>query len=98
MSAAGSSYPSRLALMRSTAVGALIKLITPLGQVGAGERVRQQLAQMARTAAGVDQQPAAAGLEQQLPAPAAGNQRGAVAGHHADRDQPARAGRVQGAD
>ncbi len=40
--------------------------------------------------------PGPAGLQQQLAAPAAGHQRRAVAGHHADRHEPVRARRVQG--
>src|SRR6266702_3583055 len=62
-SAAARTCPSRLALISSTASGTAV---APLGQVGPGERVGQQRAQLARPVVGVDQQPGAAGLEQKL--------------------------------
>src|SRR6266567_4107529 len=95
MSAPAISCPSRLARIRSTASGTDVP---PLGEVGTGEGVRQQGAELTRALVGVDQEPGAAGLEQQLPAPAAWDKRSAVSGNHADPDQPARAGRVQRAD
>src|SRR5215831_17627736 len=83
ISSAVSSPPSRLARISPAASGMLaLRLIPPLGQVGPGERVGQQLGQRPRRGPGlgsaVDQQAGAAGLEQQLPAPAAGHQRLAV--------------------
>ena len=45
---------------------------------------------LAGPALGVEQQPRAPGLEQQLPAPAARDQRGTVPGHHADARPGAR--------
>src|SRR5215470_19906907 len=77
MSSAVSSPPSRLARISPAASGMLaLRLVPPLGQVGPGERVGQQLGQPPRRGAGlgsaVHHQVRSAGLEQELPAPAAG--------------------------
>ena len=97
MSGSASTPPSRLTRISSTASGApgeppscsLIDL-APLREVRAAERVRQQLPKRPRPVRRVDQQACAARLEQQLTAAAAGHQRRAVRGYHADRHEPGR--------
>src|SRR5258708_5178386 len=82
MSAPASDRPYRLALSSSTASGINVQA---LREVRAGERVWQQGAKQSRPLVGDDQQPGAAGLQEQLPAPAAPNQPRALRPDHADR-------------
>src|SRR5215472_17657918 len=98
-----SSTPSRLARIRSTAwyaarpgaaagrAGSAI-VAARAGQVGPGERRRQQTAELGGPGVGVDQQAGAARFEQELAAAPAGEEALAVPGDHAHRGQRAAAG------
>src|SRR5579859_8236185 len=96
-----SGTPSRLALITSTAAGtggtgraASATRAAAVGQIGAGERGRQQPGQLGRPGGGVYEQAGPARLDEQLAAPAAGQQPLAVATYHADRGQGAAAAEI----
>src|SRR6266850_1150198 len=98
MSSSASRCPSRLALMSETAsVTVLPSSGLPAGsEIGVGEGGREQDLQLDRAVRGVDQQVTAAGLEQQLAAATAGQQRLAVARDDRHGAQRSSAGGARG--